>query len=164
LVERLVWVQEVAGSNPVTLICLLEAYRVKALPRTKNALVLRTDFSSDAVWEAVCSEIRKPVGEFRAYVDCVSDASFAGLSIEKLVELAAKDQDRPFVFLVDEVTIADQEHPIVVVDLFTDLGRSFRVVPREMWGVENNLSIANMDFADFADNADDDGVFRGFQT
>jgi hypothetical protein len=32
-----------------------------------------------------------------------------------------------------------------------------------MWGVGNNLSLANMDFHEFADNADPDGVFRGFR-
>jgi hypothetical protein len=32
-----------------------------------------------------------------------------------------------------------------------------------MWGVENNLSVANMDFHEFADNVEDDGVFRGFK-
>jgi hypothetical protein len=31
-----------------------------------------------------------------------------------------------------------------------------------MWGIENNLSIANMDFEEFAENVDDDGIFRGF--
>jgi hypothetical protein len=31
-----------------------------------------------------------------------------------------------------------------------------------MWGVENNLSIANMVFAEFAGAVDEDGVFRGF--
>jgi hypothetical protein len=54
------------------------------------------------------------------------------------------------------------EHPILVVDLYTEPGRSFRVVPAEVWGIENNLSTANMDFAEFADEADADGVFRGF--
>jgi hypothetical protein len=31
-----------------------------------------------------------------------------------------------------------------------------------MWSVENNLSISNMDFSDFADSADGDHIFRGF--
>jgi hypothetical protein len=31
-----------------------------------------------------------------------------------------------------------------------------------MWGVENNLTIANMDFDDFAGAVQADGVFRGF--
>jgi hypothetical protein len=35
-------------------------------------------------------------------------------------------------------------------------------VPRQVQAIENNLSIANMDFFEFADSADADGVFRGF--
>jgi hypothetical protein len=30
-------------------------------------------------------------------------------------------------------------------------------------GVENNLSISNLDWEDFADAVDSDGVFRGFE-
>jgi hypothetical protein len=48
------------------------------------------------------------------------------------------------------------------VDLFEEPGRAFRLIPSEMWAVENNLSIANMDFAEFADAVDADDVFRGF--
>jgi hypothetical protein len=47
-------------------------------------------------------------------------------------------------------------------DMYHDPGRTFRVIPSEMWGVENNLSLSNMDFFEFADAADEDGVFRGF--
>ena len=36
------------------------------------------------------------------------------------------------------------------------------VVPGQVWSIENNLSIANMDFFEFADRTDPDGVFRGF--
>ena len=35
-------------------------------------------------------------------------------------------------------------------------------MPSEMWGVENNLSIANLEFDEFVDAADPDGVFRDF--
>jgi hypothetical protein len=38
----------------------------------------------------------------------------------------------------------------------------FRVIPSELWGPENNLSIANLDFDEFANNAGSDGIFRGF--
>ncbi|MFF0717196.1 DUF6924 domain-containing protein [Micromonospora sp. NPDC003816] len=40
---------------------------------------------------------------------------------------------------------------------------TFRVVPSEMWSVQNNLTIANMDWEDFAENVDGDGIFRGFK-
>jgi hypothetical protein len=32
-----------------------------------------------------------------------------------------------------------------------------------MWSVENNLSLANMDFDEFADAVDAAGIFRGFE-
>jgi hypothetical protein len=135
---------------------------VDRLPETANALVLRTDFSDDRAWATICSEVTEPNGEFRAYVDCVSDLQFEGVTIKELISRAAAGPFRTFCFVVDGVTLADPEHPILVVDLHTEPGRSFRVVPREMWGVENNLSIANMDFAEFAGAVDSQGVFRGF--
>jgi hypothetical protein len=30
-----------------------------------------------------------------------------------------------------------------------------------MWSVQINLSLANMDWEDFADDVDDEGIFRG---
>jgi hypothetical protein len=41
-------------------------------------------------------------------------------------------------------------------------GREFRAVPRAVQAIENNVSLANMDFDDFANAVDDDGIFRGF--
>ena len=40
--------------------------------------------------------------------------------------------------------------------------RTIRVIPSELWSVENNLSLANMDFEEFAAAAGTEGVFRGF--
>ena len=135
---------------------------MKELPKTEDALVLRTDFSDDAAWEKVCTAIREPVGEFRANVDCISDRAYDGLTVEQLLALAKQGPDRTFAFLVDGAALTRPDHPILVVDLGDEPGRTFRVIPSEMWGVENNLSLANMDFHEFADNADPDGVFRGF--
>jgi hypothetical protein len=134
---------------------------MKQIPATENALVLRTDFSDDAAWRSLCAAIREPVGEFQAYVDCVSDADFDGLTAEQLAS-APQGSYRSFAFILDKVAISSPEHPILVVDLLGDPGRTFRVIPSEIWGVENNLSIANMGFEEFADAVDSDGVFRGF--
>ena len=41
-------------------------------------------------------------------------------------------------------------------------GATFRVVPSEMWSVQNNLTISNMDREDLAGNVDGEGIFRGF--
>jgi len=59
--------------------------------------------------------------------------------------------------------MTDEEHPVLVLDSFNPEVKTFRVIPSEAWGVENNLSLANMDYSEFADAADPNGVFRGFK-
>lgn len=135
---------------------------MKPIPETANAAVLRTDFSDAAAWAAICDEIRAPSGDFVATVDCINDPAFEGVTPSEVAELVRPESRHTFLFLVDRRTIDDPEHPVVAVDLYAEPGRSFRVIPSEMWGVENNLSLANMDFAEFADSVDADGVFRGF--
>ena len=139
---------------------------MKPIPETQQTLVLRTDFSDEATWLALCTAIETPtpVDGFSAYVEFVSDPDFDGITVEQV--LASPSQSglhrQTFLFIVDHPAITDSEHPILVLDLYEERGRTFRVIPGEIWGVQNNLAIANMDFADFADNADADGVFRGF--
>jgi hypothetical protein len=41
-------------------------------------------------------------------------------------------------------------------------GSSFRCTAGEVASIDANLSIANMDFSEFASSVDHDGVFRGF--
>jgi len=135
---------------------------MKAIPDSPNAMVLRTDFSDDAAWEAICQEISEPVGEFRAYVDFLSDDSFKGLKPDKLLSRIPSDYRHTFIFVVDRLTLSDPEHPVLVIDLHDNPGEAFRVIPCEMWGIENNLSIGNMGFEEFADEVDEDGIFRGF--
>ena len=136
---------------------------MKKLPETENALLLRTDFGDDVEWTALCEAVRRPSTEgFRANLDCVSDPSCDGLTVDALVTLAAGAHDCFFVFVADHTTFSNPEHPILVVDVREHPGRTFRVIPREMWSVENNLSLANMDYEEFAENVDPDGVFRGF--
>lgn len=65
--------------------------------------------------------------------------------------------------VADRKTISDPDHPLLTIDRFTEPGREFRAVPSQIQSIENNLSFANMDFAEFADSADDDGTFRGFR-
>lgn len=132
------------------------------IPDTDNPLVLRTDYTDDVAWETLSEVVQAPVGEFRAYVTLVSNPSCRGLTVAQVLELLPAAFRHNFVFVADETAIRDSEHPVLVIDLQEEPGRTFRVIPSEMWGVENNLSIANMDFQDFVDYVDLDGVFRGF--
>ncbi|MBU3863716.1 hypothetical protein KN815_06325 [Streptomyces sp. 4503] len=58
--------------------------------------------------------------------------------------------------------MAAEEMPLLVIDLWDVRGRSIRVIATELWGIENNLSISNMYFEEFAESVDEDGVFRTF--
>ena len=70
--------------------------------------------------------------------------------------------DHLFIFVVDSLTIAHPEHPLLVVDLYGGSPSAFRAVPSAIGAIETNLSLANMDFREFAESADTDGIFRGF--
>jgi hypothetical protein len=80
-------------------------------------------------------------------------------------------------FLVDTQTLTHPDRPILVVNRYDyvegledqgkgpQYGATFRVVPSAMWCVQNNLSLANMDWEELAESVDDDGLFRvcGFE-
>jgi hypothetical protein len=128
----------------------------------ENALVVRTDFSNDAAWDAIRIDMSRPrtaLG-FRANLDFLSDRRYDGLTAEALVELAP--ESHTFFFVVDSKALTDAEHPILVIDYFDRPFRTLRVIPAEMWSVENNLSLGNMDFDDFVTSAGPDGIFRGY--
>jgi hypothetical protein len=136
---------------------------LKYIPKTQEVPVLRTDFSNDMAWQLLCTAIRQPVGDFRAYVDFVSDPEYDGIAVEQVLAVVPPDMPHPCIFIVDSIAASNQEHPVLVMDLRRQRGRTFRVIPSAMWGVENNLSLSNMDFEEFADNTDRDGVFRDFR-
>jgi uncharacterized protein DUF6924 len=137
---------------------------MKRIPETENPLVLRTDFSNQAVWERICAIIRKPVGvfRFRANVEFLDDVEYAGITKDQLLELIPKNYSHIFIIVVDRTAISLPDFPLLIVDLYERSGREFRAVPSQIQGIENNLSIANMDFEEFAESVDESGVFRGF--
>ncbi|MGW9564436.1 DUF6924 domain-containing protein [Prescottella equi] len=136
-----------------------------------ESLFIRTDFTDDAAWRDVALAAMAPVPQgddsgFAAYLTCIDNPEYDGLTVDGLLE-AIGEPPPYYAFLVDAETMTNPEMPIVTVYAGPDeaerpRGRTFRVIPAEMWSVENNLSIANMDFESFADNVDEDGVFRGF--
>jgi hypothetical protein len=134
----------------------------KQLPKTEDSLVLRTDFSNQFAWDEIRVEIRKPVGMFHAYVEFVDDTKYQDMTTAQLLPLVPKDYDHNFIILVDRTAVSQPELPLLTVDLYEEPGREFRAIPSQIQGIENNLSTANMDFAEFAEAVDEDGVFRGF--
>lgn len=139
--------------------------------------VIRTDFAHPGEWEEVRAAIAEPQTEegFTAFVMFVDDRAYEGITPSQLLAMAPADMPHAVAFLVDTETLTHPDRPILVVNLYDYVegleeqgrgpryGATFRVVPSEMWGVQNNLTISNMDWVDFAGNVDDDGVFRGFR-
>ena len=114
--------------------------------------------------ESICAAIRKPVGflRFRANVDFLDDAQYQDLTREQLLSLFPEDYDHSFVIVVDHTAMTAPEHPLLILDLFSGTGAVFRAIPSQVQAIENNLSIGNMDFEEFANAVDQDGVFRDF--
>ncbi|MEV0988631.1 hypothetical protein [Streptomyces sp. NPDC049949] len=132
-------------------------------PDDLTSLVLRTDFGDEAAWDGVRAAL-DAAGEY-SHATYVSELRFAGVGVEDLMsEEAAADEDEQIVhvFVADAATMKDPGHALLAVDLSDEPGRTFRVPARWFPDISANLSIANMDFADFADAADGSGTFRGF--
>ena len=127
-----------------------------------STIVIRADFSDDAAWLKVWEAVKTPVGPYQANLIAIEDRKHDGLTAERLPAILPKDFKHTFVFIVDRTTLVEREHPVLVVDAYEQPGRSFRVIPSEVWGVQNNLKLANMDWEDFSESTDPDGVFRGF--
>ncbi|MFC5751640.1 DUF6924 domain-containing protein [Actinomadura rugatobispora] len=126
-------------------------------------LVIRTDFSDEGRWKAVRTAIDEP-GEI-GYMyppEFWERRTYEDASVEGVLARLPEAIEDPFVAVVDRTTISSVEMPILLVDLRESDGRTFRVIPSELPSIEVNLSLANMDFFEFADSADGDGVFRGF--
>ena len=90
----------------------------------------------------------------------MDDLEFDRLTPEGLLDLDPCPTET--VFLVDPVTTSHPERPILAVDVSDEPGRSFRLVPAQVRAFSENMLMGNMDFADFADGIDEDGISRGF--
>lgn len=156
---------------------------MKKLPASQSALFVRTAFDDSEAWDTICTEIRQPPADMmavfaqfaainemlgqdlgdepKAHLTLVDDPAFADLTPDQLIDRLPAKSPQTFLFIVDRESITRPDHPILVLDVSEEKGRTFRAVPAQIQAIENNLSIANMDFADFADAVDSQGVYRG---
>ena len=127
-----------------------------------DVYVIRADFSNAGGWQAICRAIRESLNEDGMKVQFIEDRDFDGASPQDLLPVLEGNPFYSFAFIIDGVSIESPEFPILVLDLLTEPGRTFRVIPSNVGNVHANLWLANMDFEDYADSVDPDGVFRGF--
>jgi hypothetical protein len=141
---------------------------LSSLPQTDRTLLIRTDFSDQAAWQALRTQITTPTEDgFLASVHIVDDPAYRDLTSEQVVSLAPA---RGFLLIVaDKTALTAPGMPLLAVlpyeeeDSEAEQGSGeLRVIAEELWSIENNISIGNMDWEEFVNAADDDGVFRGF--
>lgn len=130
-------------------------------------LLVRPDYSDDAAWQAALSAATAvyDADDFERVGACLQP-----VESPELEHLTPQDLTRlPRADYLGELAVADartmRDQTVMFVDLNEfnqQVGRTFRSVPQEVEPIVANLSISNMDFFEFADRADPDGVFRGF--
>jgi hypothetical protein len=149
--------------------------------------VVRTDFTNDQVWTEIKRLVSAPQVEpisgleFRANVRFVEEAAFANLTSGAVVQALPDEYPGFVVFVADSETGKSKEKTLQVIG-FTPQGddpkaferkprqtpsseiRVFRAVPATVQSIENNLSLGNMDFENFAGAVESDEIFRGFKS
>ncbi|MEV6676989.1 hypothetical protein AB0N09_08985 [Streptomyces erythrochromogenes] len=145
-----------------------------------SALVIRTDYDDEPAWRAVVAALHEQGvdGEFEASVHVVDDPVWAGATPDAVVAAVGRDEDLSVVFIADGATMRSPHRALLALDLGAeeeDLDpeyyrelvdspppREFRTVPAGVHDVHANLSIANMDFEEYAHEAlaDPEGVYR----
>jgi hypothetical protein len=141
------------------------------LPDTDAVPVVRIDFSNDEAWDQLRADLQAPDysgSDYEASLSFVERRDLAGMEATSFDAETPRrfpsSYEHPFMIVVDAVALNSPEHPVLLIDLSEgETSASFRALPREIAAIEANLSLANMDFFEFGDNAEGDGVFRGFK-
>ena len=132
---------------------------VAVLPRTRSTLVVRTDFSDDDAWRAIGTAVLKPVEEgCRTDAELLDDAAFRGLSTLQVLNRIPNDCENKLLVIVDELAVGVPRHPVLVVDLIDERGRSLRVEPAAVESMVDSINTATLRFASFEHWADADGI------
>ena len=131
-------------------------------PRAETSLVLRTDFSDDAAWEALKSAISAEDEHCEATF--VGDPAYDGASVQSLIDAdTAADAEAKVcdVFVANSAAMTGGDHALLAVDLIIPPYARVRVAPTGFAEVAANLTLANLYVADFADESDPEQVFQG---
>ena len=132
---------------------------------SRNVNLIRTDFTDENIWKKVLTEITTPSKDFGfvSFVTPINDIENQLKTPDHLIANLPKDYKFSFFILFDSVSVKHKDNIILCVDLSKKSHRSFRLKPCDLWMVENNLSIANMDFEEFSNSLDSNQIFNGFK-
>ncbi|MFD9247358.1 DUF6924 domain-containing protein [Streptomyces sp. NPDC059556] len=151
---------------------------------TFDAVVIRTDFSDDERWDAVVEELRRPwgpSGEYPSTVRVVDAPAWSGATADEVLAVVDEDEYLSVAFLADRRTMESPARALLALTTtWEDEGdldpvyyqelidspepREFRTAPAAVHEIHVNLTLGNMDFAEFAGaaSAEPDQVLRPF--
>lgn len=145
------------------------------------ALIIRTDYADKVAWQMVVAEVSQPSeggGEYGARVHLVDDPVWAGSTPVAVLAAVRRDDRLSVVFVADSSTMQSAQHPLLALNIsdedkdldpmyYQELidsppAQEFRTAPGAVHDVHANLSLANLDFDDFAEAAlaDSEGILR----
>ncbi|MFC4084123.1 DUF6924 domain-containing protein [Amycolatopsis samaneae] len=141
------------------------------LPEGDGALVIRTDFTHPRAWEELSDLLRGLTSEgLLTEVRVVDDSRYEGMTTQQLLTLVPDGGEYAYLAVADGLTTASaekrpQDRSVLIVDLDDEEepGSTFRALVSELASIDANLSLANLDFAEYADAVGEDGVYRGFE-
>ncbi|WP_406088931.1 DUF6924 domain-containing protein [Streptomyces sp. NBC_01013] len=140
-----------------------------------DVLVIRTDFSDDESWNAVVGELHRPwgpVGEFPSTVQLVETPAWSGATTDE-VFAAVVDEELIVVFLADRNTMQSPTRALLALSTaredvsgldpvyYRELiespePREFRAMPAAVHGVQVDLALGNVNFAEYAGAASEE--------
>ena len=132
------------------------------LPKSDLSLLVRVSKGDDAAWARLTSVVATENRDgFRAYVEFIDAPEWHYAAFDQLrAAVPANVNGASVLFAADETALSSEEFPVVVIDLIQ--GRpEFRCIASELWAIENNLNISNMDWEEFSGSVDADGIYRG---
>lgn len=121
----------------------------------------------EEAWDRLQAEIDTPSGDgFLATVNFVEEPELEGRNEPQLVAAFPRrypEYPHAAAVIADRTTFDSQDLPLLVVSLNPrDRSTSFRIRARDLHAFENNISIGNMDFDEFAEHLDATGLFQPF--
>lgn len=133
------------------------------VPGSTSSLMVRTDFTDPGAWDRLQSILLSENGEgFRAYVEFIDEHANDGATWRELRDATrATSAHASVLFIADHSAHVEPDNPIQVVDLSIESRQPFRCIARELWAIDNNLNLANMDWEEFAALTGPDGIYRG---
>ena len=129
-------------------------------PKEIGAELFKIESGHEQKWNDLIQSASNPPAPFIANIAYVRKER---TSIEELLSSLPEDYAYDFIFVADSETFTSENRSCLVIDLIDPAKPRFRALPSTLASIENNLNIANLDFADFHHEANPTGIFKGFK-